>query len=357
MFVSQKLPASDSRSSRTIHDLAAQKLTFNSQRKSWPMTKEPDRNQRKALGKGLSALLPSRLNTPGPTSPPVEKNSEPASPPPPTLPENFEKFESLSLDQIAPNEEQPRTEFDREKLDELTQSIRIHGVLQPVTVYRAGDGRYRLIAGERRWRAARLAGLTQVPALVRTVETHHLLELALIENIQREDLNAIEVANAFHNLVTQHGLSHEQIAERTGKDRSTVTNFIRLLKLPAMVREALGSGQISVGHARSLLNVPTEASQADLCRRIVDQQLSVRETERLAKALVSPEARKQQLRAEIKANGAELDPNVRAALDEIAMALGTKVRLYAKTPSSGRLEIEYYSQEDLDRIYGVITKQ
>jgi ParB family chromosome partitioning protein len=320
------------------------------------VTNQPDRNQRKALGKGLSALLPSRLNIPGGTTAPVEKKSEPASPIPATLPENFEKFESLPLDQIAPNEEQPRTEFDQEKLQELTQSIRIHGVLQPVTVYRAADGRYRLIAGERRWRAARLAGLGEIPALVRTVETHHLLELALIENIQREDLNAIEVANAFHNLTTQHGLSHEQIAERTGKDRSTVTNFIRLLKLPAVVREALGSGKISVGHARSLLNVPSEAAQADLCRRIIDQQLSVRDTERLAKSLASPESAKPQSKVEVKANGADLDPNVRAALDEIAMALGTKVRLYAKSPNSGRLEIEYYSQEDLDRIYGVITK-
>lgn len=225
-----------------------------------------------------------------------------------------------------------------------------------MTVYRAADGRYRLIAGERRWRAARLAGLAEIPALVRTVETHHLLELALIENIQREDLNAIEVANAFHNLAAQHGLSHEQIAERTGKDRSTVTNFIRLLKLPTVVREALGSGRISVGHARSLLNVPSEAAQADLCRKIIDQQLSVRDTERLAKSLVSPASAKPQPKVEVKANGAELDPNVRAALDEIAMALGTKVRLYAKSPNSGRLEIEYYSQEDLDRIYGVITK-
>ena len=321
------------------------------------MIKEPDRNQRKALGKGLSALLPSRLNNPGVTAQPVEKKEESAFPPPPTLPENFERFESLPLDQIAPNEEQPRTEFDEERLQELTQSIRAHGVLQPVTVYRSADGRYRLIAGERRWRAARLAGLSEIPALVRTVEAHHLLELALIENIQREDLNAIEIANAFHNLVTQHGLSHEQIAERTGKDRSTVTNFIRLLKLPTAVRDALGSGRISVGHARSLLNVPSEAAQADLCRRIIDQQLSVRETERLTKSLVSPEAAKPQSKVEVKANGAEVDPNVRAALDEIAMALGTKVRLYAKSPNSGRLEIEYYSQEDLDRIYGVITKQ
>jgi ParB family chromosome partitioning protein len=321
------------------------------------MTKEPDRNQRKALGKGLSALLPSRLNTPGTTALPAEKQIEPEAPPPATLPESFEKFESLALDAISPNEEQPRTEFDQDKLQELTQSIRIHGVLQPVTVYRAADGRYRLIAGERRWRAARLAGLAEIPALVRTVEAHHLLELALIENIQREDLNAIEVANAFHNLATQHGLSHEEIAERTGKDRSTVTNFIRLLKLPDRVREALSTGQISMGHARALLNVASEAAQVDICQRVINQQLSVRETERLAKSLASPGSVTQPTKVEIKANGSELDPNVRAALDEIAMALGTKVRLYAKSPSSGRLEVEYYSQEDLDRIYGVITKQ
>ncbi|MFL6414761.1 MAG: ParB/RepB/Spo0J family partition protein [Bryobacteraceae bacterium] len=320
------------------------------------MTKEPDRNQRKALGKGLSALLPSRLNNPGPSAPTLDNKAEPAVAPTAALPENFEKFESVSLDEIKPNEEQPRTEFDAEKLQELTQSIKIHGVLQPVTVYRTSDGHYRLIAGERRWRAARLAGLKEIPALVRTVEAHHLLELALIENIQREDLNAIEVAKAFHNLAIQHGLSHEQIAERTGKDRSTVTNFIRLLKLPQAVHEALASGQISMGHARCLLNVPTEAAQTDLCRRVVDQQLSVRETERLAKALVRPDSAQTPIKAEIKANGGEVDPNIRAALDEIAMALGTKVRLYAKSSNAGRLEIEYYSPEDLDRIYSVITK-
>src|SRR3954470_9516723 len=183
MFVPQKLPASDSRSSRTIHDPAARKLTFNSQRKSWPMTKEPDRNQRKALGKGLSALLPSRLNPPAAAAP-VESKVEQPQPAAAALPENFEKFESLPLDQIKPNEEQPRTEFDEEKLQELMQSIKTHGVLQPLTVYRAAGGQYRLVAGERRWRAARLAGLTEIPALVRTIEEHHLLELALIENIQ-----------------------------------------------------------------------------------------------------------------------------------------------------------------------------
>ena len=224
-----------------------------------------------------------------------------------------------------------------------------------MTVYRVGPNQYKLIAGERRWRAASLAGLQEIPALVRSVEQHQLLELALIENIQREDLNAIEIATAFHSLATHHGLSHEQIAERTGKDRSTVTNFVRLLRLSPFVRDALKSGQISVGHARTLLNVTDEDSQADICRRITEQQLSVRETERLVKNLTSPVP--DQKKGELKTEGEKIDPNVRAALEEIAAALGTKVKLYAKSATSGRLEIEYYSQEDLDRIYSVITKQ
>ena len=222
-------------------------------------------------------------------------------------------------------------------------------------MYRVGPNQYKLIAGERRWRAAALAGLQEIPALVRSVEQHQLLELALIENIQREDLNAIEIAAAFHSLATHHGLSHEQIAERTGKDRSTVTNFVRLLRLSPFVRSALQSGQISVGHARTLLNITDEAAQADICRRIIEQQVSVRETEKLVKNLtsISPEKKK----GELKTVEEKIDPNVRAALEEIAAALGTRVKLHARSATSGRLEIEYYSQEDLDRIYSVITKQ
>ena len=273
----------------------------------------------------------------------------------PALPENFEDFQTIPLHQISPNEEQPRSIFNDEKLQELAQSIRANGLLQPITVYRVAPRQYRLVAGERRWRAAALAGLQEIPALVRTVEQHQLLELALIENIQREDLNPIEIATAFHSLATQHGLSHEQIAERTGKDRSTVTNFVRLLKLSPFVREALTSGQISVGHARTLLNMPNEAAQADTCRRIMDEQLSVRQTEKLVKELTNAPPSKR--KGELKTEGEPIDPNVRAALEEIASALGTKVKLYAKSATSGKLEIEYYSQEDLDRIYSVITKQ
>jgi len=227
--------------------------------------------------------------------------------------------------------------------------------LQPITVYRTAPDQYRLIAGERRWRAAALAGLQEIPALVRSVEQHQLLELALIENIQREDLDAIEVANAFHRLAIHHGLSHEQIAERTGKDRSTVTNFVRLLKLSPFVRNMLVTGQLSVGHARTLLNVTDEALQADICRRIIEGHLSVRETEKLVKGLASPANGKK--KGELKTEGEKIDPNVRAALEEIASALGTRVKLHAKSATAGKLEIEYYSQEDLDRIYTVITKQ
>jgi ParB family transcriptional regulator, chromosome partitioning protein len=273
----------------------------------------------------------------------------------PPLPENFEEFQSIPLEQIQPNDAQPRTAFDDDKLEELTQSIRSSGLLQPITVYRTGPAQYKLIAGERRWRAARMAGMAEIPALVRSAEQQQILELALIENIQREDLNAIEIATAFQNLITQHGLSHEQIAERTGKDRSTVTNLVRLLKLTPFARNMLISGKISVGHARVLLNISDEDAQTALCRRIADQQLSVRETERIVKQLTN--AGPVNGKPEVKTAGEPVDPNVRAALDEIAMALGTRVKLHAKSAQAGRLEIEYYSQEDLERIYSVITKQ
>ncbi len=313
------------------------------------MNTQPDRNPRKALGKGLSALLPSR---PTPIAEPEtpEVTSAPARH---ELPEHSEEFQSIPLDQIFPGEQQPRSSFDSEKLMELAQSIRAHGVIQPITVYREKPGRYRIIAGERRWSAAGLAGLKEIPALVRSVHQHERLELGLIENIQREDLNPIEIASAFLVLAEEHDLSHEQIAERTGKDRSTVTNYLRLLRLSPYVRNELVSGTITVGHARVLLNVPDEKTQLRLCDEIIAKQLSVRATEKLVNSLTNPggDAEKAQ-KEELK-----LDPNVRAALEEMSMALGTKVKLVAKSDSSGRLEIEYYSQDDLDRIYSVIVKQ
>jgi ParB family chromosome partitioning protein len=304
------------------------------------MNREPDHNPRKALGKGLSALLPSRSAAPVAVS----------------QPEHFEEFQSISLNQIQPGEEQPRDLFDGQKMEELSQSIRANGVLQPIVVYRDTEraNHYRIIAGERRWRAAGLAGLKEIPALVRSVEREQLLELSLIENIQREDLNPIEIAMAFYRLATQHGMSHEQIAERTGKERSTVTNFLRLLRLGARAQDDLRSGRITVGHARVLLNLPDESQQDRLCEEIIAKKLSVREVEALVKRLT--EKIKSPQTAENKEE-TKLDPNIRAALEEMEMALGTRVKLVAKSPSSGRLEIQYYSQDDLDRIYSVIVKQ
>lgn len=312
------------------------------------MNKELERNPRKVLGKGLSALLPQRGVAPAPEAPP------PAPVTKQPLPENFEEFQSIPLNEIHPGEEQPRDVFDSDKIDELSQSIRVHGILQPIVVYRDRDKRYRIIAGERRWRAARIAGLSEIPALVRTVERDKLLELSLIENIQREDLNPIEIAAGFHRLSSHHGLSHEQIAERTGKDRSTVTNFLRLLRLGEKAQQELKAGNISVGHARALLNVDSHQEQARLCGEIVSKKLSVREIEALVKKLTdqSPAG----IPKEKPADKTPTDPNVRSALTDLEMALGTKVRLVPSSPNAGRLEIQYYSQEDLDRIYSVIVK-
>jgi len=208
------------------------------------------------LGKGLSALLPSRGNAPVDIKTGSEnKAAPPPAPGTPPLPQHFEEFQSILLAHIEPDPGQPRDSFDAARLEELAQSIRAHGIIQPITVRKLGPDRYCIVAGERRWRAAELAGLQEIPALVRSVVEDELLEFALIENLQREDLNPIEIATAFHKLSTDHHLSHEQIAQRTGKDRSTVTNFLRLLKLSLPVRNALIAGEISMGHARALLNL------------------------------------------------------------------------------------------------------
>lgn len=313
------------------------------------VNKEPDRNPRKALGKGLSALLPSRSTAAAAQEAlaPVDSSTKPE------LPGDFDDFQSIPLAQILPGDEQPRSAFDTEKLMELSQSIRANGVIQPITVFREGPDRFRIIAGERRWKAAGIAGLATIPALVRSVDQQARLELALIENLQREDLNPIEIASAFQQLGAQHGLTHEQIAERTGKDRSTVTNFLRLLRLSPYVRNELIGGTISMGHARALLNITDESAQAEACRNVVERQLSVRETEGLVKSLTKSRVNPAPKEVE---ETPKLDPNVQAALEEMTAALGTKVRLVQKSDTAGKLEIEYYSPDDLERIYSVIVK-
>ncbi len=311
------------------------------------MNREAERNQRKALGKGLSALLPSRPAAPHPE---IARAEQPA--------EQEEEFQNIPLDQIEPGERQPRDHFDIAKLEELAQSIRANGVIQPIAVTKDPGGKYRIIAGERRWRAAQIAGLNEIPAVVRTVHNHQLLELALVENLQREDLNPIEIANAFFRLASELGLNHEAIAQRTGKDRSTVTNFLRLMRLSEPVKQALIEGAISMGHARALVNLAGH-DQTDVCKQVIAKQISVRQTEALVSNLIRQKADLPDNSKESNVAPPTIDPNIRAALEEMAMALGTKVRLIPKSAKAkaGRIEIEYYSPDDLDRIYSVIVKQ
>lgn len=300
-----------------------------------PQTKPPVTpiTARKGLGRGLDALLPSSS----------------AVAPAPSV--GTDAVRQIPLSHIVPNSFQPRTVFKPEKLRELADSIRVHGVMQPIVVRKTGD-RYMLIAGERRWRASTLAGLVSVPALVREVPNNQILELTLIENIQREDLNPIETAEAFQRLATETNLTHDQIAERTGKDRSTVTNLLRLLKLPVEVRNQISSGEVSLGHAKVLLGIPNEAVQRTLAARIAAQGLSVRQLEEVIKTL--NESVEKGISPGGPAAKAAADPNVRAAMVEIERMLGARVHIKGNQ-KKGRLIIEYNSAEELDRIYSRIV--
>ncbi len=289
------------------------------------MTKTPG----KALGKGLSALLPTRSQDKA-TAPAADAASGPPL--------------RVQLDRIDPNPTQPRTDFQAGHLQELADSIRAHGVIQPLVVRRNGD-RFELIAGERRWRASRMAGMTDVPVVVQEVANHHLLEVALIENIQREDLNAIETAQAFDRLAREFNLSHEEIGKRTGKDRATIANLIRLLKLPQDVQILVAERRLSMGQARALLGLPSEELQRSVAEKAVSQGMSVRQVERLVQRMNEPRD------ADPEPEEEKPDPNVLAAIEELERVLGTRVRILTKGNNRGRLEIDFFSQDDLDRIY------
>jgi ParB family chromosome partitioning protein len=294
---------------------------------------------RKALGKGLSALLPGK---PAPRpSPPATESS----------PQVHTGIQHVPIERIDPNPVQPRTVFEPEKLSELAQSIRANGIIQPLVVQRDGE-RYQLVAGERRWRAARLAGLPTVPAVVQEFAKDRLLEIALIENIQREDLNPIEVAHALDRLASEHNLSHEEIGQRTGKERTTVTNLLRLLKLPQEVQLLVAEHRLSMGHARAILGIPDSQTQIDIAQRTAAQGLSVRQVERLVQALT---AKREPGASVPKAASAAPDPNVAAAARELEGVLGTRVRIVPQSVDRGRIEIEYFSIDELDRIYNVIV--
>jgi len=290
----------------------------------------PDK-QRKALGRGLSALLPQR-----PIIPAVQAAESANSGPQVAL---------LAISEIKPNPLQPRSVFDATRLDELANSIKIHGIIQPILVRHHGS-HYELIAGERRLRAAKLAGLLEVPALIQDYTDGRVLEIALIENIQREDLNPMETAQALERLHTEMNLSHEEIATRTGKDRTTITNMIRLLRLPREVQLLVAERRLSMGHARAILGLVTPELQTQVAEKAAAQGFSVRQVERLVKKVNEPR---------VPSEDPLQDPNIKAAVGDLEAALGTRVRIVEKSDQRGRIEIEYYSQEELQRIYESIV--
>lgn len=289
----------------------------------------PQENPRKALGKGLGALFPTRA-APG---------VAPAAAP--------ESTGRISIELIDPNPVQPRRVFQADSLHQLSDSILQHGIIQPLVVRPSGI-RYQLVAGERRWRAAKIAGLKEVPAVVQEISDDRLLEITLIENVQREDLNPIELAMAFDRMARELNLNHEEIGSRTGKDRSTIANSIRLLQLPADIQQLVAERRLSAGHARSLLALQDEETQRKLAEKIVAQGLSVRQVERMTKRMTEP-------RDPSSDTETPVDPNVKAAIVEMERVLGTKVRIVEKGERRGRIEIEYYSGDDLDRIYAAIV--
>ena len=286
---------------------------------------------RKALGRGLDALLSNRsgASAAAAASPAVESG---------------EHVRMIRLDAIDPNPDQPRTVFQPGAIEELSQSIKEDGVIQPILLKPTGS-RFMVVVGERRWRASKLAGLSEIPAVIRDVSEEKILEIALVENIQREDLNPIEIASALQRLANEFQLSHQELAQRTGKDRTTVTNLLRLLRLPRDVQELVGDKKISMGHARALLSLPKEDQQRAVAERIVRRGLSVRQVEQLVKQMQEP------VEPVVKP---AVDPNVAAAIARLEECLGAPVRLVERG-KTGRIEISYGSPAELDRLYAVLT--
>ena len=278
------------------------------------------------MGRGLSALIST-------DSPPADS----------------EEIRDIGIDLIRPGRQQPRTTFDQARLDELAQSIRTSGIIQPLLV-RPRGGLFELVAGERRWRAAQLAGLSRIPAIIREIPDDKLLELALIENIQRQELNPIEEANAYRRLIESLNLTQEEVAQRVGRDRTFITNYLRILKLPSEIQLLLENEKLSFGHARALLGLGDAILQRRYAQKIVKHNWSVRETERRIKhaSQEGPVNAKRLLKQD--------DPNVRAAESKLRRHLGTQVRILpGRAGSVGKIEIEYYTPLDLDRLYDIIV--
>jgi ParB family chromosome partitioning protein len=295
------------------------------------------KQNKEALGKGIRSLLQS-IDTDLKTSSGSLKSA---------VVENATGTNRIPVDDIETNPKQPRHDFDEQTLKELAESIRLHDI-QPVTVSKLPSGKYRMITGERRWRAAKMAGLKDIPAYVRQANDAQLLELALLENLQREDLNAIEISLSYKRMMEELNYTQEQVAERMGKDRSTVANFIRLLKLPPDIQLAVRNGELSMGHARALINIDTIDKQLYIFREIREKSLSVRQTEHLVRNLYK------QTGAVKKTSKSLLHPAYQKIEDNLASHFSTRVKLRTSRNGSGQIIIEYYSQEELSKILGQI---
>jgi ParB family transcriptional regulator, chromosome partitioning protein len=296
---------------------------------------------RKVLGRGLSALLTDSM------SQGEDRDGD--------------DLLDLDIDLIEPNPEQPRTHFDETKLEELAQSIRSNGLVQPLLVRRIPGGRYQIVAGERRWRASQRAGLRKVSAVIRDISNDQLLPLALIENIQRQELNPVEEAIAYQKLIQDYGLTQDDLARQVGKDRSTIANHLRLLRLPTEIQRMLEDGRLSMGHARALLAIEAEPAQLQLAREIIDNQWSVRETEKAVKRATSEPAGKA---GRENSTPVQNDANIRAAELKLKRYLGTQVRIHLSQNAGhqggtllGKIEIEFSSMSELDRLYSMILRK
>ena len=279
---------------------------------------------KKGLGKGLDSMIPEKK-----TKAELKEVAD-------------KSFIEVKISEIDPNIGQPRKSFNEDELLELAESIKIHGVIQPVILTKRGK-RYELIAGERRWRAAKLAGLAKIPALVREYTDKEIMEVSLIENIQRQDLNPVEEAEAFNNLIDEYKMKQDDLAERVSKSRSAITNALRLLKLDEKVKAMLAEGLITTGHERALLAVEDKDKQQQLATKIFDEKLSVRETEKLVKALSEGKENKKEEKTSEKLVYRKLE-------DSLKSILGSKVSIKSKQGGKGKIEIDYYSMEELDRI-------
>jgi len=294
-------------------------------------------NRKSALGRGLGALLQD--------SPAKGKSDE-------ILPEVARTgISEILLEEIQVNPYQPRTHFDKEALEELAESIRVQGIIQPITVRKLAPNEYQLISGERRFQASKIAGLKQIPAYVRTANDQQMLEMALIENIQRENLNALEIAHSYQRLLAECNLKQEELGDRVGKNRTTVNNYLRLLKLPPTIQAAIRDQQISMGHARALINVEDVEKQLAIFKKAVEEELSVRKVEALVKSLNEGKSKKEE-----KSSG--LDPVRKYEMNKIQQRLashfGTKVSLKSNDRNKGEIKIPFNSATDLNRILEIL---